>query len=51
MVTHVKQKIQEVFDGKWKSVDAVPMGEPPKRRVPQTERAPEVRKGLLVLGD
>lgn len=51
MAIHVKDKLREIFQGRWKTAEEVPMAEPPKRRVPQSEREPEIKKGLLVLGD
>lgn len=50
-VSSVKAKLVDVFNGKWQSVGMVPMAEPPNRRVPQSERQPEVRRDLLVLSD
>jgi hypothetical protein len=48
---YVKAKLEDVFRGRWAEKKDVPMGERPKRRVPESERAPVVKRGLLCLGD
>ncbi|KPI40882.1 uncharacterized protein AB675_10875 [Cyphellophora attinorum] len=51
MTTYVKERLENVFDGKWASQEDVPMAKKPKEEVPTYEREPEDRRGLLFMGD
>ncbi|ETN37796.1 uncharacterized protein HMPREF1541_07419 [Cyphellophora europaea CBS 101466] len=51
IASYVEDKLKDIFAGKWRTQEDVPIAEPPKRKLPESERAPENRRGLLVLGD
>ena len=47
----VQRKLDDVFSGRWTRAKDVPMSDPPKKKVPECEKAPSVKRGILALGD
>lgn len=50
-VTIVRQKLEDVFTGKWPDVKSIPLTPPPPRKIPESEVPPRVKRGILALGD
>ena len=52
IVGRVETKLKDIFTGKYGTdVKNIPMSDPPKKKVPDSEKPPENKRGILALGD
>jgi hypothetical protein len=47
----VQRKLDAVFEGRWATAKEVPIESPPSKRVPESEKPPLDKRGILALGD